>query len=202
MTSAVSRFDLSAGEIALDFANTWADRGEDQAALGYSHLVEWSAEASILDASSTHRLVRGATLRPEDADAVLAAARDLARAIHGVFHELAAGRDDVDALNRILAAALPRLRLRRGGACCTWTWSAGDKDLDRMLWPVARSAADLLTSDRIERVRECASPTCSWLFVDGSRNRSRKWCDMAICGNRAKAKRFYRRHRHTESGSG
>jgi predicted RNA-binding Zn ribbon-like protein len=64
-----------------------------------------------------------------------------------------------------------------------------------MLCAVALSAAELLTSDRVDRVRECASETCSWLFLDGSRNRRRKWCDMASCGNRAKARRYYARHR-------
>jgi predicted RNA-binding Zn ribbon-like protein len=67
--------------------------------------------------------------------------------------------------------------------------------MDQMLWPVARSAAELLTSERAGRVRECASETCSWLFLDGSRNGRRKWCDMASCGNRAKARRYYARHR-------
>ena len=65
-----------------------------------------------------------------------------------------------------------------------------------MLGPVARSAAELLTSDRLDRLRQCESEKgCGWLFVDGSRNRSRRWCDMSDCGNRAKARRFHRRHR-------
>lgn len=62
-----------------------------------------------------------------------------------------------------------------------------------MLWPVARSAAELLTSPDAQRVRECALRSCSWLFVDRSRNRRRRWCDMKTCGNRAKARRHYRR---------
>ena len=66
----------------------------------------------------------------------------------------------------------------------------GTDDLARPLWPLALSAGDLLTSADRERVKECAADNCSWLFLDMSRNRSRRWCDMAVCGNRAKARRF------------
>jgi predicted RNA-binding Zn ribbon-like protein len=59
-----------------------------------------------------------------------------------------------------------------------------------MLWPVLRSAAELLTSDRMDRVRLCSAEDCDWLFLDSSRNRSRRWCDMAVCGNRSKVRRF------------
>src|SRR5690606_34555848 len=71
--------------------------------------------------------------------------------------------------------------------------------LDQVLWPVAVSAAELLTSADRERVKECAADTCNWLFLDMSRNRSRRWCDMKECGNRAKARRFYKRQRAADS---
>jgi predicted RNA-binding Zn ribbon-like protein len=64
-----------------------------------------------------------------------------------------------------------------------------------MLWPVVRSAAELLTSDELGRVRECAADNCAWLFLDRSKNRSRRWCDMAVCGNRDKVRRFRQRSR-------
>jgi predicted RNA-binding Zn ribbon-like protein len=63
------------------------------------------------------------------------------------------------------------------------------------LRPIARSAAELLTSETLSRVRECGGATCTWLFLDASRNRSRRWCSMESCGNRAKARRHYRRRR-------
>jgi len=71
----------------------------------------------------------------------------------------------------------------------------GGDDLERPLWEIAHSAADLLTSGDQERVKECASTTCEWVFLDKSRNRSRRWCDMSDCGNRAKARRFQARKR-------
>jgi predicted RNA-binding Zn ribbon-like protein len=64
-----------------------------------------------------------------------------------------------------------------------------------MLWPVVRDAADLLTSKELNRVGRCADERCGWLFVDTSRNRSRRWCSMESCGNRAKARRHYRKSR-------
>jgi predicted RNA-binding Zn ribbon-like protein len=71
----------------------------------------------------------------------------------------------------------------------------GRRDLDEMLRPVARSAADWLVSADVDRVRLCADDRgCGYLFVDTSRNRSRRWCSMESCGNRAKARRHYERH--------
>ena len=69
--------------------------------------------------------------------------------------------------------------------------STESDDLERPLWDIARSAADLLTSGDHDRIKECASTTCEWVFLDRSRNRSRRWCDMSDCGNRAKARRFH-----------
>ncbi|MCL6613391.1 MAG: CGNR zinc finger domain-containing protein [Firmicutes bacterium] len=76
-----------------------------------------------------------------------------------------------------------------------WKWGGEGKALDRMLWPVVRSAAELLISGDRERVRECAAEGCGWLFLDASRNTRRKWCAMTSCGNRAKARRYYERKR-------
>jgi predicted RNA-binding Zn ribbon-like protein len=74
----------------------------------------------------------------------------------------------------------------------TWQWAGSPQALDRMLWDVARSSIDLLTSDDLPRVGQCADERgCGWLFLDMSRNHSRQWCNMGGCGNRAKARRHY-----------
>jgi predicted RNA-binding Zn ribbon-like protein len=78
------------------------------------------------------------------------------------------------------------------------TWIDGGRAglLDDALWAVARSAADLLISETtLAHLRECAAETCGWLFLDRSKNGSRRWCDMKVCGNRAKVRRFRRRAR-------
>ena len=73
-------------------------------------------------------------------------------------------------------------------------------DLDRVTWWVARSAAELMTSPDLPFVRECASYDCGWLFMDTTKNRSRRWCDMSTCGNRAKGRRHYERKRAASRG--
>ena len=70
-------------------------------------------------------------------------------------------------------------------------WTSTADGLQQVLFAVLTSAAELLASDRVRRVRECASADCTWLFVDESRNRSRRWCEMRACGNRMKARRHY-----------
>ncbi|HSH12932.1 MAG TPA: CGNR zinc finger domain-containing protein, partial [Desulfurivibrionaceae bacterium] len=94
------------------------------------------------------------------------------------------------------AATLAQARLVPGEDHFEWGWSdAGG--LRRLLWPIVRSAAELLTSEKLERVGQCAGDSCGWLFLDTSRNRSRRWCEMEHCGNRAKARRHYRRQKRT-----
>ncbi|MBN1859137.1 CGNR zinc finger domain-containing protein [Candidatus Bipolaricaulota bacterium] len=90
--------------------------------------------------------------------------------------------------------------MRRSEERFQWGWSDAEDQLEWPVWILARSAADLLTSDERDRVRRCAGPDCGWLFVDISRNHSRRWCDMADCGNRAKARRSYARKRQAAQG--
>ena len=96
-------------------------------------------------------------------------------------------------LSNAVRAASAHLALSTDGLAATWHWTE-ESSLDRVGWIVARAAADLLTSPLVARVRVCAGVTCDWLFLDLSRNRSRRWCDMAVCGNRAKVRRFREAH--------
>ena len=79
----------------------------------------------------------------------------------------------------------------REGDAYRWSWAGDCSCPERPLWQIAHAAADLLASDRLNRVRLCGSGTCEWVFLDESRNRSRRWCDMSTCGNREKARRHY-----------
>jgi predicted RNA-binding Zn ribbon-like protein len=94
--------------------------------------------------------------------------------------------------------AMSRLTITRSAEGYEWSWAADEGGLDRMLWPIARSAADLLTSPELGSVRRCAREGCDWLFVDRSKNHSRRWCSMSLCGSRVKARRYYRRTRRRE----
>ena len=190
---------LLGGRLCLDFANTadWHASGHPLEFLNaYPDLVTWSRHVGILHEDEARELNRATARRSGEAAQVLARAVGLREAIYRIFSRAAAGRrpesPDLAVLNGALAEAYARLRIvptkDRGYA---WEW-AGEDALDRMLWPVVRDAGELLTADDLGRVRECASDDgCGWLFVDTSRNRRRKWCDMSSCGNRAKAKRHY-----------
>jgi predicted RNA-binding Zn ribbon-like protein len=197
------RFDLSGGDVALDLANTKSRRPtpeprEDLRA--YEDLVEWGLQAGTIAPSDAQALRAQAARRPRAARGALAGARDLREAIFEVFSAVAGDREipqaALDRVNGALPAALARLRLERTGAGAAWSWTGGT-DLDRVTWPVLRAAALLLTGPDLAHVRECAAPDCAWLFVDSSRNGTRRWCDMAVCGNREKARRFQRRARRS-----
>jgi predicted RNA-binding Zn ribbon-like protein len=118
-------------------------------------------------------------------------------AIYHLLSAMAHGhpRDPVDVatLNDALGDALAHARLSPLPDGFAWDWGGADPSaLDQMLWPVVQSAVDLLTSPELERVGECADDRgCGWLFLDMTKNRSRRWCDMRDCGNRAKARRHY-----------
>jgi predicted RNA-binding Zn ribbon-like protein len=104
-------------------------------------------------------------------------------------------------VNAGLSQSLGQARLHAGPTGFTWGWADNPGALDRLLWPVMQSAAELLTSDLVARVGECQDDRgCGWLFIDTSRNRSRRWCSMGGCGNRAKAHRHYQRTQKVRAG--
>lgn len=201
------RLDQAGRTLCLDFANTLSGRTSSQPndrLASYPELVAWARLAGILRPEKAEQLLANAELQPEAADAVLRWAIDFREALYRVFSASAVAlppmEADLGTLNEILAVAMSRLRLGHDMAGYGWTWAEGD-ELDQLLWPIARSAAELLTSGDLERVRECAGDSCNWLFLDMSKNRSRRWCDMNDCGNRAKARRHYQRVRAAaESG--
>jgi predicted RNA-binding Zn ribbon-like protein len=190
--------DPCGGHLCLDFVNTmdrmthrpWVDRVR-----GYSDLLDWSTAAGTLPGGS-QGLARAARARGGEAETVLARARELREALFRIFSAQVAGEppagQDLALLNVELARALSHCRIEARGAGFAWSWDAEDAELDRILWPIARSAAELLTSSERELVKRCASDTCLWLFLDRTKNHARRWCDMKVCGNRAKV----RRHRH------
>jgi predicted RNA-binding Zn ribbon-like protein len=195
-------FEWIGGRTCLDFANTvsWTTSPYPNERLGsYGDLLEWAADADVLDHSAVRRLRRAAKGAPRAAGAALESAQALREAIHAVFLARADGREpDPEpsaTLNHFLGQALGRLRLRVAGDACSWVFVDDGDELERMLWPIAWSAASLLTSPDVQQVRRCAAERCGWLFLDRSRNGSRRWCDMKACGNSEKARRHYARTR-------
>jgi predicted RNA-binding Zn ribbon-like protein len=195
---------LESGRLALDFANTvsmHASAHPVEKLRTYADLVDWAARAGVVDEAGARRLLRRAGQSPAEAEAVRAKAVALREAIYHVLSAEAGGQRpapaDLATLNAGLAESLARARLAAvepGGYRLGWLDEAGEA-LDQMLWPVAHAAAEVLTTPAVlQRVGRCADVDgCGWLFIDTSKNHSRRWCDMNDCGNRAKARRHYAR---------
>lgn len=191
-------------DTCLDFANTarWHASAQPHETLhSYADLLAWAQRAGVTPEGDLRRLAQRGEERPAEAAAVLGRAVALREALYRIFvarlHERPAEAADLGLLNEELARALAHARLAPGVGGYTWGWAEAASQLDACLWPIARSAAELLTAPALlERVGQCADDRgCGWLFLDLSKNHSRRWCDINDCGNRAKQRRHYARAR-------
>jgi predicted RNA-binding Zn ribbon-like protein len=210
------RFELMAGSVVcLDFINTLDDRfsSEPKELLKtYLDLARFAEDSGVLDDAQVDRLFARSEMSPEEAQHVLAAAIEMREAIFAVFAAIARRKPVPSAalatLNQFLQGAAQHAQLvpapgsqpaamkrTQANARFEWRFDALPGDFYDPLWPIARSAADLLTSDQLVNVHMCASKTCEWFFLDTSKNHRRRWCDMSKCGNRAKVQRFYQRNK-------
>lgn len=197
----VDTMDLVGGELCLDLVNTGSSRADGpfrERLRSYEDIVRWGMRVDAVDGDVARKLTRAAARDPETATAVLERTRALREAIYRVFRarltDSAPSADDLATLTAAgaEATAAQRLVCRDGGFELEWPET---DDLNRAWWPAATSALGLLLSEDLARVKECATPDCNWMFVDASKNRSRRWCDMKDCGNRAKARRHYARRK-------
>jgi predicted RNA-binding Zn ribbon-like protein len=189
--------ELSGGALALDFANTVGGthvRPTHDHLRSYGDIARFAVLAGALSPSISKRLTQQAERDPRRAEAVYEIGIALRESIWAVFSALASGEvpreADLDLISDAAASAAARSRLVYDRDGIGWSLPPDGDVLERPLWEIARSAADVLTSTERDRVKQCASATCEWVFLDRSRNRSRRWCDMSDCGNRAKARRF------------
>lgn len=194
------RFDLIAGSVCLDFVNTLDDRHIKPKELleTYVDLARFGEDAGLLETRQVDRLYERSYAEPERAQQALLWGRELREAIHDVFwaimNKRSAPPGALARLNADVQTAAGHMRLVpvKGG----FEWGFDDLgDFDSVLWPIARSAADLLASEQLPYVRACFSKSCEWFFLDTSKNHHRRWCDMTRCGNRAKVQRFYARQK-------
>lgn len=194
-------FEFVGGELCLDFANTTSARSSPsphERIVSFGDLAEWSESAGVIDARTAGMLRRVAQRRVREATAILRRGIALRESIYGVFAAIAQGAEpgpgELRVLNRELKAALAHRELGAEEGKYRWKWEPSDA-LEQLLWPIALSAASLLTDPQLEHVGQCSGKTCDWLFIDASRNHTRRWCDMSNCGNRAKARRHYARRK-------
>jgi predicted RNA-binding Zn ribbon-like protein len=206
-------FELVAGVLCLDFVNTVGDRvGTWRYARNdlqrYEDVVSWARQAEALTERESAAMYALAFKRPEAARAALTRAVELRETLHALFAPIAGERvirrPALTAFNPKMASLLARSRLIATPNGCRWAFdAAGAQDLsvfDRVAWSVTRSAIDLLTSADLRHVHQCASETCGWLFLDVSKNKTRRWCAMKMCGNKAKVRHHRAMQQEGENG--
>lgn len=202
------RIKTVGGALCLDFVNTvhcygCSDRGEYLN--DYPDLVAWSTRVGTITEDEAESLTSRAARHPSEAESAHRRAIELRDVIYRIFTITLEGRsfeqEDLAVLNDYLVGAMQRSRIVKTEHGYYWDMTADKTNLDWILSPVVRSAADLLVSEKFRRIKKCADPVCGWLFLDISRNRSRRWCDMRDCGNRAKASRFYKKHKGAKSAA-
>jgi predicted RNA-binding Zn ribbon-like protein len=185
-------------DLCLEFADTvdWRTCDHPQEGLrSYADLLAWSRKNGLVGEEEAERLGR---LGEREAETALKEARELRESIYRMFsaaaHQRRARLDDVRVLNDNLSRGLARTMVMTKGSGYVWAWH-DDGSADAMLFPVARSAAELLTSGELSTVKECANEEqgCGSLFIDRSKGQSRRWCSMKSCGNRMKFRAFYER---------
>jgi predicted RNA-binding Zn ribbon-like protein len=183
------------GHPALDFCNTragWGAPAPKEYLLSYDHLAVWSREVGVFRPSQVAALRRTALADPVAAEEVLAAALALREAAYGVLLGSRAASDfSVVAAQASAARSVATLRRSTPGGVPLARWTLPADGVNAPLLGVAAQLDDLLSSPLSGVVAACPGVGCGWLFAD-SRQR-RRWCDMAVCGNRAKARRHAER---------
>ena len=198
--AAKSPFEFTADSLCLDYVNTVNHRRSehpDELLVSYDALVQWATEAGAISSKTATHLRALAKDSPGRAQATMREAIQLRDSLYDLFLALAEKRivpeSGLAYLNRALNHAAQHARLIRDSPHFRWEWIAPEEHLDSILWLVSRSAADLLTSENLAFIGQCASIDCGWVFVDTTKNHRRRWCDMRVCGNRDKARRYYQR---------
>ena len=209
-----AKMKLVGGRLFLDFINTVSGRSPDAARNSagadapvilrdklneYYDLLAWSRHTELLNEMDLQTLIREAGHRKNEAANVFERAVALREAGYRIctatIRKQNAQASDLETLNREIGIARRHEKLTASSKGFVWEWTGVARELDCMLWPVSRSAAELLTTGDLTRLHACGGDDCGWLFEDSSRNRSRHWCTMEDCGNLAKVRRFRSRLR-------
>ena len=200
--SRAGSLDLIADDLALDFANTESGRGfpsHENHLREAEHVAQWLKHAKALSAEDADWVKGEVSQRADLAADLMTQAIALREAIHDIGAALgrrakppAASLADLSALH---ARCVARAALAPGALSCRWRWSVRAAPVEAALGPIALAAVKLFTEGDFHRIRECGGHACGWLFYDRSKNNRRRWCEMEVCGNRAKQRRLAARRR-------
>jgi predicted RNA-binding Zn ribbon-like protein len=200
--SRAGSLDLIADDLALNFANTESGRGfpsHQNHFRGAGNVVEWLRHAKALPVEEADWLRKRVGERADLAADLLAQAVALREAIHDIGAALGRHAKPPEAalasLSALHARCVAKAELAPGVVSCRWSWSVRASPVEAALGPIALAAVRLFTEGDFHRIRECGGHACGWLFYDRSKNNRRRWCEMEVCGNRAKQRRLAARRR-------
>jgi predicted RNA-binding Zn ribbon-like protein len=186
---------LVGSDLAFDFTNTASGRDtplHTDHLRAPEHVIAWSRHAKVLtpeDGAAIERMIAG---KPSLGHDLLARTHQLREVVYRIGAAIAHGEtpttSDTDALARIHAACVARARLTPFRGNFVWSWRPADGFAEAILGPVALSALTLLAQSDVSRIKQCGGDHCGWLFFDTTKNKQRRWCEMEVCGNRAKQK--------------
>ena len=193
---------LIADDLGLDFTNTESGRGfpsHQNHFLEAANVVEWLRHAKALPVEETDWLQAHVAKRADPAGDLLATAVALRDAVHDIGvalgHRAKPPEAALASLSALHARCVAKAELAPGVASCRWQWSVRVSPVEAALGPIALAAVRLFTEGDFGRIRECRGHACGWLFYDRSKNNRRRWCEMEVCGNRAKQRRLAARRR-------
>ena len=193
---------LVGDNLALDFANTESGRGfasHQNHLRDAANVLDWLEHARALSPDEAQWLRAETSARADLAVNLQASAVALRSAIHGVGAAIGRGsappRASLTDLSAQYARCINRASLARDANACRWRWSARVAPVEAALGPIALAAVELFTEGDFSRIKECGGHACGWLFYDASKNNRRRWCEMEVCGNRAKQRRLAARRR-------
>jgi predicted RNA-binding Zn ribbon-like protein len=194
-------FQLVGGHLALDLVNTldwrFRDGGPEELLAGYDDLLRFAAQSEILTPKQIRQIIRNGNDRASAG--ALVACRELREAAAEIFYAVVDGRtppgSQIQIVERCFKEAREHQRLAWSGSRLVWEWPPSESGPDVPFWILSISTARLLLSEDMRLLRACEKPDCRWLFLDTSKNHTRRWCDMKICGNRMKARRFKAQHK-------
>jgi predicted RNA-binding Zn ribbon-like protein len=190
--AAIAALNVVGGNVALDFVNSRPETSTDRDPIAdYQSLVAWAVHAGQLDEPTADEILRRAAGEDRAEKRSLARALELRANLASVFTAVAESNqpppDALAALRAEEADSLAAGQLAHTDHGYAWTWD-DDRSLDRPTHEIAHAAVELLTNVPLDRLKTC--PACTYVFLDETKNRSRRWCSMDDCGTAEKTKRF------------
>jgi predicted RNA-binding Zn ribbon-like protein len=202
LPSRAGSLDLIADDLALNFANTESGRGFPSHQNHFreaQNVVDWLRHAKALSVEEAGWLQTRVAKRADLAADLLAQATALRDAIHDIGvalgHRAKPPEAALASLSALHARCVAKAELAPGVDSCRWSWNLRASPVEGALGSIALAAVRLFTEGDFHRIRECGGHACGWLFYDRSKNNRRRWCEMQVCGNRAKQRRLAARRR-------